>query len=637
MTARLAVVASSLCTLSLLLGCATRGLDVAPVAESHDAETFFQTTSMWGASWSADGRRILLSSDATGVYNVHAIDVDGGAATALTDSTTDATYSQGWFPRDDRFLFSRDQGGNELTHLYVREPSGRIVDLTPGEKLKARFLRWSDDGLRFFVATNERDPEYFDLYEYQTGRPGQASHARRMLYQNPGGFSISEVSRDGRLVALVKTRTNADDDVFLARTDRPGQAPEIVTSHEGDISHDVHDFSPDGRKLFFGSDAASEFQRVWSHDVATGRKEVVFEDEWDVWSYRFSQDGRHLSVSTNADARTQVRVFETATGRELDLPELPAGDIRSLAVEPGGSRLAFHVNGDRSPSNLHVLDVASGRLSKLTDNLSPAIHESELVDAKVVRYPSFDGLDIPALLYRPHGANLGTPVPAVVWVHGGPGGQSRHGYNPMVQHLVNHGYAVLSVNNRGSSGYGKTFYHLDDKRHGDVDLKDCIWGRRYLETLGWVDADRVAIAGGSYGGYMVCAALAFAPEAFDAGVNVFGVTNWLRTLESIPPWWANFRESLYAELGDPATDRERLTANSPLFHASNIVKPMLVVQGANDPRVLQVESDEMVAAVRANGVPVEYLLFPDEGHGFRRKANRIAASDAYVAFLNEHL
>jgi dipeptidyl aminopeptidase/acylaminoacyl peptidase len=260
-----------------------------------------------------------------------------------------------------------------------------------------------------------------------------------------------------------------------------------------------------------------------------------------------------------------------------------------------------------------------------------------LVEASVVRYPSFDGLQIPGVLYRPRTANAAKPAPALVLVHGGPGGQSRRGYSALIQHLVNHGYAVFAANNRGSSGYGKTFFHMDDKRHGEVDLQDIVHARRYLETLDWVDRERIGIMGGSYGGYMVAAALAFEPEAFDVGVDIFGVTNWSRTLSSIPPWWEAFREALYDEMGDPATDAERHRRISPLFHAQNIRRPLLVVQGANDPRVLKVESDELVAAVRANNVPIDYVIFPDEGHGFLRKENRITASDAYVRFLDQHL
>ncbi|MGH8203520.1 MAG: alpha/beta hydrolase family protein, partial [Steroidobacteraceae bacterium] len=245
--------------------------------------------------------------------------------------------------------------------------------------------------------------------------------------------------------------------------------------------------------------------------------------------------------------------------------------------------------------------------------------------------------EIPGILYRPKDASAQSRVPALVWVHGGPGGQSRTGYSATIQHLANHGYAVFAANNRGSSGYGKTFYHLDDRKHGDVDLKDIVAARDYIASLDWVDDGRIGIIGGSYGGYMVMAALAFSPDTFDAGINIFGVTNWVRTLKSIPPWWESFKEALYDEMGDPATDEERHRRISPLFHAKKIAKPVLVVQGANDPRVLQVESDEMVAAIKANGVPVEYVLFPDEGHGFEKRDNRIAASEAYVRFLDKYL
>ena len=202
---------------------------------------------------------------------------------------------------------------------------------------------------------------------------------------------------------------------------------------------------------------------------------------------------------------------------------------------------------------------------------------------------------------------------------------------------MNHGYGVYAINNRGSSGYGKTFYAMDDKRHGEADLGDVVASKDMLIGTGWVDPDRIGIIGGSYGGYMVAAALAFEPDVFDVGVDIFGVTNWPRTLENIPPWWEAQREALYSEMGDPATDRERLHRISPLFHAANIRVPLMVLQGANDPRVLQVESDELVAAVRANGVPVEYVVFADEGHGFRNRDNEISGYGQILAFLDEHL
>jgi len=332
-----------------------------------------------------------------------------------------------------------------------------------------------------------------------------------------------------------------------------------------------------------------------------------------------------------------VTILDTRTNRPITLTGVPAGDIGGVRFNRDETRIIFTVASDTSPSDIFTAPLNTGAATRLTHALNPEIEENQLVEASVARYPSFDGLAIPGILYRPRGSSAQNRAPALVLVHGGPGGQSRRGYSAMIQHLVNHGYAVFAANNRGSSGYGKTFYNMDNRRHGEVDLQDIVYARRYLETLDWVDGERIGIMGGSYGGYMVAAALAFEPDAFDVGVNIFGVTNWVRTLSSIPPWWESFREALYDEMGDPATDQERHRRISPLFHAQNIRKPLLVVQGANDPRVLQVESDELVAAVRANNVPVEYVLFPDEGHGFLRKENRITAQEAYLRFLDQYL
>src|SRR5207342_3890570 len=205
------------------------------------------------------------------------------------------------------------------------------------------------------------------------------------------------------------------------------------------------------------------------------------------------------------------------------------------------------------------------------------ITSTDLVDGSVVRYKSFDGLDIPAIIYKPHGASREKKVPAIVRVHGGPGGQTRTGYNAVIQYLVNHGYVVLGVNNRGSSGYGKTFFTADDQKHGREPLWDCVEAKKYLATLDYVDTSKIGILGGSYGGYMVLAALAYKPQEFAVGVDLFGVSNWVRTLQSIPPYWESFRKSLYKEIGDPNKDLDNLRAVSPLFHADNIVKPLIVL------------------------------------------------------------
>jgi dipeptidyl aminopeptidase/acylaminoacyl peptidase len=316
---------------------------------------------------------------------------------------------------------------------------------------------------------------------------------------------------------------------------------------------------------------------------------------------------------------------------------LPDGDITNVTISDSEKKLAFYHNGSRSPDNLYVCDLESRKPVRLTNSLSSQIDPADLSEGKVVRYKSFDNLEIPAILYQPSNIAEGKRLPAIVHVHGGPGGQARMVYKASIQFLVNHGYVVLDVNNRGSSGYGKTFFAADDRKHGREPLWDCVEAKTYLGSLGNVDTSRVAIMGGSYGGYMVLAALAFKPDEFAAGVDIFGISNWVRTLKSIPAYWESERRSLYAEIGDPVTQENMLKEISPLFHADNIVKPLMVLQGANDPRVLKSESDEIVDAVKKKGGVVEYVVFEDEGHGFSKKANETRAYQSILEFLDKNL
>jgi dipeptidyl aminopeptidase/acylaminoacyl peptidase len=606
-----------------------------PAPALYDAEAFFATTSYimpQGYAWSADDKQLLVSSDETGIFNVYGLPSAGEGKQPLTTSTVDSTFAVSWFPADARVLFTADRGGNEINHLYVREADGATRDLTPGDKSKAEFHGWSADKQHFFVTTNERDAKSFDLYRYAT-----KDYARTLIFKNDAAWGVADVSPDGRYVALVKPRTSADSDIYLVDLTVKKQAPQLISKHEGNVSHDVYSFTRDGKQLVYSTDELGEFNQAWSYDVATGGRTPLIRADWDISFVAFSESGRYRIWGINEDARTVVHILDTQSNKEIELPDLPAGDLAQVRFSRSESRLALLVSSDTSPNDVYTIDLSANRSARLTHALNPKIKEADLVETEVVRYPSFDQLKIPSILYKPHTASATHKVPVLVWVHGGPGGQSRRGYSPTIQHLVNHGYGVLAANNRGSSGYGKTFNHMDDRKHGDVDLKDIVEAKKYLTGLDWVDPERVGIIGGSYGGYMVGAALAFSPDTFDVGIDIFGVMNWVRTLSNIPPWWAAFKESLYDEMGDPATDGERHRAISPLFHAKNIRAPLLVVQGANDPRVLQVESDEIIAAVRENGVAVEYVLFPDEGHGFTKRENKIKASNAYVTFLDKYL
>lgn len=606
----------------------------------YPAEAFYETIRVSGSSFNQDATKILVSADYTGVMNAYEIDTATGERTALTNSTTDAVLSATYFPNDDRLIYMADQGGNELFHVYVRDTDGTVTDLTPGANTRAIFGGFSHDGESFFVQANDANPAIMSLYRFDAN-----TLERQLVFRPEMGESVGPMSRDQRWITLSKVIDNKTSEAYIIDLTSDAKERRLIGPAEPGVQTGAVGFSPDSSHLLLASDFDSEWRRIWKVPVEGGEPTRYIEAGWDVSTVYYSHDGNYRVHAINADASTDLTITDLRTGREIEMPDMGAGNISGVnfpRTDANGSapkKMAFYASSDTMPPNLVVMDLETGDAKQLTDTLNPAIDPDHLVESRIVRYESFDGLEIPSVLYRPANASADNPVPALVWVHGGPGGQTRQGYSPIVQVFANHGYAVLGVNNRGSSGYGKTFFHLDDRDHGGGDLQDCIHGRYYLESLDWVDPERIGIIGGSYGGYMVCAALAFEPDSFEVGVNIFGVTNWIRTLQSIPPWWASFRDSLYTEIGDPndPDDLERLKARSPLLHAENIVKPMLVIQGANDPRVIKAESDDIVERVRENGVYIEYVVFDDEGHGFRSRENRIIAQRAYLDFLDTFL
>ncbi|WP_224248396.1 S9 family peptidase [Hyalangium gracile] len=600
-------------------------------SKQYAIDHFMATTKLAGASFSPDEKKLLFSSNESGIFNAYSVPVSGGKPAALTQSKKESTFAVSYFPNDERILFTHDQGGNEDNHLYVRTPDGKEKDLTPGTKVKAQFFGWkADDYSAFYVLTNERDPKFFDLYKYDV-----KTYERTLLYQNDAGYQPSDISRDEKWIALDKPRTTADSNIYLY--DVAKKELKHITPHQGTAMYSAAEFDPASTALYYLTDDGSEFKRVARYTLATGKSEDVERADWDIMYTYFSRTGAYRVSGINEDGRTVIRLHDMKAGKQVALPQLPEGDITSVAIARSEKRMAFYHNGDRSPSNLYVYDFGTGKATRLTNTLSPHLDAEDLVEAQVVRFKSFDGMEIPNILFKPHQATAENKAPAIVFVHGGPGGQTRKGYSPLIQFLVNHGYVVLGINNRGSSGYGKTFFTADDQKHGKEPLLDCIEAKKYLASLPYVDGSRVGIAGGSYGGYMTLAALAFHPDAFNVGVDIFGVSNWLRTLKSVPPYWESIREALYQEVGNPEKQEQMLRDISPLFHAEKIKRPLLVIQGANDPRVIKPESDEIVQAVQKNKVPVEYVVFPDEGHGFTKKKNEAEAYSRMLGFLEQYL
>ncbi len=599
-------------------------------SKQYTAEQLLERMALAGAAFSPDEKVVLFSSNQPGTFNLFRVPAGGGKPMPLTRSTTESLFLVSAFPQDGRVLFQRDQGGNELMHLFVRTPDGKERDLTPGEKLRAVFSGWSRDASAFYVLTNERDERFMDLYRYDA-----KTYARSLLFQNDAGHDVRAVSPDGQWIALGKARTTSDSDVWLFHVGT--KELKHLTAHQGSALYTASGFDPASGALYVLTNDGTEFTRVVRYTPPAWTVEEVERADWDIDSTTFSRTGAYRVTTLNADGRTAVRLHDMKAGTQVALPQLPAGAIDSVLIAPSEKRMAFFHTGDRSPQNLYVYDFTTKKATRLTDNLGPEVDAADLVDSQVVRFKSFDGLEIPNLLYTPHQASPENKVPAVVLAAGGFGNQARQGYGSFVQFLVNHGYVVLGVNSRGSVGYGKAFATADDQKHGKEPLRDLVEARKYLASLPYVDGSRVAIVGASYGGYMTLAALAFHPEAFSVGVDAFGISNWLRTLQDIPPHWEAMREALYQEIGDPVKQEQMLREISPLFHAKNIQKPLLVIQGANDPRVKKVESDDIVEAVRKNNVPVEYIVFPDAGHGFGSRKNELETSVRILGFLDKYL
>src|ERR1041385_4386923 len=505
-----------------------KGQGNARQVKQYTIEQFMKTVRIGGADFSPDDKNILFFNNQSGIFNVYSTPVAGGSAKQLTHSTKESTYSVDYLP-DGRFLYTYDRGGNENSHLYVLE-KGQELDLTPGEKLKASFVGWNADKTAFYYMANGRDPRFFDIFKMDV-----RTFTPTLVYEDTTGYQIGAISRDGKWLAFDKPNTTADSDIYLYNV--PSKEMKHISPHQGEASYSPADFDVESKYLYYLTDDGGEFKYLARYDLASGNKETVEKSNWDIMYTYFSRHGKYRVLAVNEDARTRITVTETKTGKPVPLPKMPDGDITGVAISDSEKLMAFYMNGDRSPTNLYVYDFATGAAKKLTDSLNPEISAEDLVDAQVVRFKSFDGMAIPNILYRPHTASETSKAAALVWVHGGPGGQTRTGYSALLQFLVNHGYVVLGINNRGSSGYGKTFFTADDRKHGREPLWDCVEAKNYLKSLGYVDSAKIGIIGGSYGGYMVLAALTFKPEEFKVGVDLFGVSNWLRTFESIPPYW----------------------------------------------------------------------------------------------------
>ena len=596
--------------------------------QQYSIETLMSNNRSSGGSFSKDASKLVYSSDKSGIFNIYEVNLENNIETQITDSKEESFFVRGYSPTTGEVIYSADKGGNENSHVYIIRDE-ESIDLTPGENTRASFFGWTNNELGMYIQSNSRDPRFFDLYEINI-----KTLESKMIFRNDAGYVINDISNNDDYLVLNINISNTEQKLFLY---------EIKNKQLSEISNQIanysgQNFNKTDEKFFYTTNYDSEFYYLMSYNLSNGDRKVEYKTNWDVAFSYLSKNDSYRVIAVNEDAQNKLTIKNTNDESELKIVGTENMNINSVTFSDDEKMIRISAGSPNSPGDIYTYDLSTNKLNKITSNLNSDINPNDLVNAEVIRYKSFDGLEIPAILYKPHSAKKRNKVPALVWVHGGPGGQSRVGYRALIQYLVNHGYAILAVNNRGSSGYGKTFYSLDDQNHGEGDLQDCVWGKKWLQEQAYIDPDKIGIIGGSYGGFMTMAAMTFEPEEFKVGVNIYGVTNWIRTLKSIPAFWETSRKRLYKEMGDPYTnDSLRLYDISPLFHAKNIKNPFMVLQGANDPRVLQIESDEMVQEARNAGAYVEYVLFEDAGHGFIKKDQQIEGNQKILTFLDNYL
>lgn len=541
--------------------------------KQYEIEQLYNNLGISAAGFNEDETKILINSNVTGIFNVNELHIADTSIHPLTTSTKESFFAVDYLPGSSDFIYRADQGGNENAHLYLSKQGDTLAkDLTPWQGSSNNFAGWSTDKKAMFIESNKRNPQFFDIWKIDI-----ATWAPVLFYQNDSGFEVGAVSKSERYLALNKGITTDKNELYLY--DRGAKSMKRI-SNDNEATWNPMAFEKNDSILYYATNDGAEFSYLVKYNLNSGTGEKIFEDKWDIGGMSLSENEKYHTIFINEDGKNKVLLFDHATNKPVDFPGIKDGDVLGVTISDSEQKMLLSVGSSTSPTNIYVYDIGKKELKQLTSTLNKEIDRNDLVSAEVVRFKSFDGKEIPCIYYKPMQASKTNKVPALVWVHGGPGGQSRVGFSNGIQYLVNHGYAILAVNNRGSSGYGKTFYKMDNKDHSNGDLKDCVWGKKWLQSQDYIDSSAIGIYGGSYGGCMVLAALAFQPEEFKVGVDLFGVANWPRTLKSIPPYWESFRKALYEEMGDPfSADSIRLKSISPLYNYEKIKKPLLVFPG----------------------------------------------------------
>ena len=582
------------------------------------------------AELTPDGERVLFVSNISGQFNLWSAELDGGWPEQLTTFVDNSVRGVA-VRADGTILFHADRDGDEFHQLYRIPAEGgwpeQLTDL-PQVQHELSPASWAPDGKSFAFSGNRRTPTDGEVYIW-----GEGEAEPRYLFGEGMYTFAASFSPDGSKLLAVEFRSNTDISIWVVDV-ASGDAVE-ATPHEGDAKFLPGPWRADGSGFYLLTDEGREFSGLAFHTLATNTREWIETPEHDIDELAGSANGRVLAWMENVDGWGKVHVRDLERGADLPEPKLPPGTASmlgsALSLSRDGSRLALVWDQPSRPAEVFVVDTATGDGLPVTEMRAAGLSALELREPELIRYESFDGRQIPSWLYRPDG---GGPSPFAVLIHGGPEAQERPVYRPYVQYLLSRGIGVLATNVRGSTGYGKTYQKLIHHDWGGGDLEDWRHAAEWLKAQTFVDGDRLAVLGGSYGGFATLTCVTRLPEYWRAAVDIVGPANLVTFVRAVPPQWLRFMAEW---VGDPDTEEDFLRERSPITYVDQVQAALLVLQGAKDPRVVKSESDQMVERLRELGREVEYVVFEDEGHGFTRYANEVHAYRLTCEWLESHL
>jgi dipeptidyl aminopeptidase/acylaminoacyl peptidase len=585
-------------------------------------------------AFSPDISQVAYITNTSGQFNIWRQAVAGGWASQITMFEDESARSLIWAPSGD-LIAAADGAGSEQYDLFTIPVAGgapTFFTARPDAQYELSEEGLSPDGRYLAFSGNDRVATDSDVMirDMVTGK------TRRALAN--GRFNVAiNWSPDGRYITVMDIRSNTDMRLWLLDTYDDSISEALPSDGERYIAPGP--WLPDSSGLYIITDQGREFKGIGRYLLTSGEMEWVLTPDWDVEQVALSSDGRRLLWTLNESGRSQLHLRD-GDQASLRVSGLPIGVIEYMKLSPDGQKLALRINSATAPAEVYILtlgavgSLTTPHLRRLTFGMLGGLEPSDLIAPELVTYRSFDGREIPAWLYRPRGASDSQRAPLVVSIHGGPEAQERVEYRAFYQYLLARGIGVLAPNIRGSTGYGKAYQKLIHRDWGGGELRDIQATAEYARALPWVDGARLGVYGGSFGGFATLSAVTRLPDYWAAAVDIVGPSNLLTFARSVPPTW---RRMMAAWVGDPDEDAEMLRERSPITWVENVRAPLLVLQGANDPRVVQAESDQMVERLRGMGREVEYVVFKDEGHGFTKRVNTLRAYHLAAAFFRKHL